>query len=87
MNRSSKYYAYSQRQASKYNIALHHQCLRLLLLSLQCQLRPKSGFPYTADHALHHRYAHAIDAWRAQLVALKDLEDDLTAVLRDRDIL
>ena len=40
----------------------------------------------SADDALQ-RYAHAIDAWREQLVALKDLEDDLAAVLRDRDIL
>ena len=39
-----------------------------------------------ADDALQ-RYTHAVDAWREQLVALKNLEDDLAAVLRDRDIL
>ena len=39
-----------------------------------------------ADDALQ-RYTQAIDTWREQLVALKDLEDDLAAVLRDRDIL
>ncbi|KAF8548540.1 kinase-like protein [Imleria badia] len=33
------------------------------------------------------RYTLATDAWREQLVALKALEDDLAAVLRDRDIL
>ncbi|KAI9463128.1 hypothetical protein HD554DRAFT_1415348 [Boletus coccyginus] len=40
----------------------------------------------SADDALQ-RYAHALDTWRDQLVALKGLEDDLAAVLRDRDIL
>ena len=40
----------------------------------------------SADDALQ-RYTYAVDAWREQLVALKNLEDDLAAVLRDRDIL
>jgi hypothetical protein len=40
----------------------------------------------SADDALQ-RYTHAVDAWREQLAALKQLEDDLAAVLRDRDIL
>lgn len=56
---------------------------------------PRAGPPSTvvdafaaADDALHHRYyIHAFDAWRAQLVALKDLEDDFAAVLRNRDIM
>ncbi|KAG9308022.1 hypothetical protein JVU11DRAFT_12674 [Chiua virens] len=39
-----------------------------------------------ADDALQ-RYTHTLDAWREQLVSLKDLEDDLSAVLRDKDIL
>ena len=37
----------------------------------------------SADDALQ-RYTHAVDAWREQFVALKNLKDD---VLRDRDIL
>lgn len=40
----------------------------------------------SADDALQ-RYTHAIDTWRQQLVSLKDVEDDLAAILRDRDIL
>lgn len=40
----------------------------------------------SADDALQ-RYNQAVETWREQLVSLKDLEDDLTAVLRDRDIL
>ncbi|KAF8129960.1 hypothetical protein EV363DRAFT_1168159 [Boletus edulis] len=40
----------------------------------------------SADDAFQ-RYTQAIDAWREQLVALKVLEDDLSAILRDRDIL
>ncbi|KAF8554847.1 hypothetical protein OG21DRAFT_1508354 [Imleria badia] len=40
----------------------------------------------SADNALQ-RYTLAIDTWREQLAALKALEDDLAAILRDRDIL
>ncbi|KAG8220344.1 hypothetical protein J3R82DRAFT_3438 [Butyriboletus roseoflavus] len=40
----------------------------------------------SADDALQ-RYNQAVETWREQLASLKDLEDDLTAVLRDRDIL
>ncbi|KAG6378022.1 hypothetical protein JVT61DRAFT_13701 [Boletus reticuloceps] len=42
--------------------------------------------PTSADNALH-RYTQAIDAWRDQLVALKGLNDDLAAILRDQGIL
>ncbi|KAH7886486.1 hypothetical protein F5I97DRAFT_1829119 [Phlebopus sp. FC_14] len=40
----------------------------------------------SADDALQ-RYNQATDAWREQLVHLKDLEDEVGAVLRDREIL
>ncbi|KAH7918637.1 hypothetical protein BV22DRAFT_980218, partial [Leucogyrophana mollusca] len=39
-----------------------------------------------ADDALQ-RYTQAAEKWRESLVALKDLEDDVGAVLRDREIL
>ncbi|KAF8838535.1 hypothetical protein BDN67DRAFT_75841 [Paxillus ammoniavirescens] len=39
-----------------------------------------------ADDALQ-RYNQAVETWREQLVSLKELEDDLNAVLRDREIL
>lgn len=39
-----------------------------------------------ADDALR-KYADAIDVWRAQLKELKDAEDDIAAVIRDREIL
>ncbi|KAF9222111.1 hypothetical protein BS17DRAFT_756261 [Gyrodon lividus] len=39
-----------------------------------------------ADDALQS-YNQAVETWREQLVSLKQLEDDLNAVLRDREIL
>ncbi|KAF9236133.1 hypothetical protein BU15DRAFT_25337, partial [Melanogaster broomeanus] len=39
-----------------------------------------------ADDALQ-KYNQAVEAWREQLVSLKELEDDVNAVLRDREIL
>ncbi|KIK95392.1 hypothetical protein PAXRUDRAFT_25520 [Paxillus rubicundulus Ve08.2h10] len=39
-----------------------------------------------ADNALQ-KYSQAVETWREQLLSLKVLEDDLNAVLRDREIL
>jgi hypothetical protein len=39
-----------------------------------------------ADDALR-RYAASVEAWQAELRALKDLEEDVGNVLRDREIL
>ncbi|KIN93072.1 hypothetical protein M404DRAFT_36428 [Pisolithus tinctorius Marx 270] len=39
-----------------------------------------------ADDALQ-RYLHVVEKWREQLVLLKELEDDVGAILRDREIL
>ncbi|KAI6115747.1 hypothetical protein EV401DRAFT_2210762 [Pisolithus croceorrhizus] len=39
-----------------------------------------------ADDALQ-RYLHAVEKWREQLVSLKELEDDVGSILRDREIL
>ncbi|KAG6329101.1 hypothetical protein ID866_9989 [Astraeus odoratus] len=39
-----------------------------------------------ADDALQ-RYLQAVDKWREQLVSLKDLEEDISSILRDREIL
>jgi hypothetical protein len=39
-----------------------------------------------ADDALRH-YAASVEAWQAELRALKELEEDVGNVLRDREIL
>lgn len=39
-----------------------------------------------ADDALQ-RYLHVVEKWREQLVSLKELEDDIGSILRDREIL
>jgi hypothetical protein len=39
-----------------------------------------------ADNALR-RYAVSIEAWQAELRTLKDLEDDVGSIIRDREIL
>ncbi|EMD31162.1 hypothetical protein CERSUDRAFT_60354 [Gelatoporia subvermispora B] len=39
-----------------------------------------------ADDALR-QYAIAVDAWREQLARLKDMEDEVGNVMRDREIL
>ncbi|THH12479.1 hypothetical protein EW146_g7660 [Bondarzewia mesenterica] len=39
-----------------------------------------------ADDALR-KYALSVDAWREQLARLKDLEDDIGTIMRDREIL
>ena len=45
-----------------------------------------SGSLASADDALR-RYAASIDEWREQLKALKTLEDEMTNIIRDREIL
>ena len=45
-----------------------------------------SGSLASADDALR-RYAASIDEWREQLKALKTLEDEVTNIIRDREIL
>ncbi|EGO02314.1 hypothetical protein SERLA73DRAFT_49963 [Serpula lacrymans var. lacrymans S7.3] len=40
----------------------------------------------SSDDALH-RYTQAVERWREELAGLKDLEEDVGAVLRDREIL
>ncbi|KAI6018254.1 hypothetical protein BKA83DRAFT_16499 [Pisolithus microcarpus] len=39
-----------------------------------------------ADDALQ-RYLHVVEKWREQLMSLKELEDDVGSILRDREIL
>lgn len=39
-----------------------------------------------ADEALR-RYAGAVDTWREQLRELKEMEDDVGTIMRDREIL
>ncbi|KIK19948.1 hypothetical protein PISMIDRAFT_106609 [Pisolithus microcarpus 441] len=39
-----------------------------------------------ADDALQ-RYLHVAEKWREQLASLKELEDDIGSILRDREIL
>ena len=39
-----------------------------------------------ADDALRH-YAAAVDTWREQLRELKEMEDDVGTIMRDREIL
>jgi hypothetical protein len=40
----------------------------------------------SADDALR-KYAGAIDAWRDQLKELKEVEEDVASIMRDREIL
>ena len=39
-----------------------------------------------ADEALH-KYAASVDEWREQLKCLKDLEEEVGNIMRDREIL
>ena len=45
-----------------------------------------AGSLASADDALR-RYASSVDEWREQLKGLKTLEDEVTNILRDREIL
>jgi hypothetical protein len=45
-----------------------------------------AGSLAAADDALR-RYAASVDEWRGHLTALKDLEDQVSNVMRDREIL
>lgn len=45
-----------------------------------------AGTLSSADDALR-RYAGVVDTWREQLKELKDMEDDVGVIMRDREIL
>lgn len=45
-----------------------------------------TGHLRAAENALG-KYAQACESWRPELVKLKDVEEDVSSILRDRDIL